>query len=116
MRLSLYRHLALGCIVGLCVVFVVYGATRLPSQKALALLFTALPLALPIRGTLAGSTYTFGYSSLLSTWYFCLSGWLYIMHLDWVRWLMLVGVVLSLLWFFACLIHNKKIKQLRQSK
>lgn len=110
MSLVFYQRLALASILGLCVVFMAYGITRLPEQKALALLLTALPLALPIRGTLTGSAYTLGYSSLLSTWYFCLSGWLYIVHLDWVRWLMAVGVVLSLLWFFACLIHNKKIK------
>lgn len=114
MSLKFYSKLALACILGLCVVFVIYGVTRSPEQKALALLLTALPLALPIRGTLAGSAYTLGYGSLLSTWYFCLSGWLYIVHLDWVRWLMLVAVVLSLLWFFACLVHNKKFKLQRK--
>lgn len=103
-----YRRLALACIMGLIIAFVVYGFSRTPEQRTIALLFTALPLVLPIRGTWSGSRYTIGYSSLLSTWYFCLSGWLYIVHLDWVRWLMLISVVLSLLWFFACLMHNKK--------
>ncbi len=110
MTMKSYTRLALGCIIGLIVVFFVFGVTRSAEQKALTLLLTALPLSLPIRGTWLGSRYTIGYSSLMSTWYFCLSGWLYVVHLDWVRWLMLIGVVLSLLWFFACLVHNKKVK------
>lgn len=111
MSLPRYSRLALVCIIGLIVVFFVFGVTRLPEQKALTLLLTALPLSLPIRGTWQSSRYTMGYSSLLSTWYFCLSGWLYIVHSDWVRWLMLVAMVLSLLWFFMCLAHNKRRKK-----
>lgn len=114
MSLFFYQRLALACIVALCLVFVCYGVTRLPEQKALALLLTALPLALPIRGTLTGNPYVLGYSSLLATCYFCLSGWLFIMHEDWVHWLMLLGIVVSLLWFLACLFHNKKVKKHRK--
>ncbi|MGY0399913.1 MAG: DUF2069 domain-containing protein [Ostreibacterium sp.] len=110
MSLFVYRRLALFAIVGLVVVFMLFGVTRVSEQKALTLLLTALPLAIPIRGTLMGQAYTIGYSALLSTGYFCLSGWLYIVHFDWVHWLMLVGILLSLLWFFACLLHNKKLK------
>lgn len=115
MALQTYRRLALLSILGLILVYLVFGITRVPEQRAFVLLLTALPLTLPIRGTLAGRGYTIAYSSLLSTGYFCLSGWLYIVYLDWVRWLMLCGVVLSLLWFFACVVHNNKLKIQKKS-
>lgn len=111
MSLVFYRQLTLFCILGLCVIFISYGITRLPAQKTLTLLLTALPLTFPIRGTFAGQIYTMKYSSLLSTWYVCLSGWLYIVHTDWARYLMLVAVILSLTWFFACLITIQKHKK-----
>lgn len=110
MTLQTYRRLALLSILGLVVVYLIFGITRAPEHRTLVLLLTALPLTLPIRGTIAGRGYTIAYSSLLSTGYFCVSGWLYIVYLDWVRWLMLCAVVLSLLWFFACVVHNKKLK------
>lgn len=108
MSLAIYRRAALVSLSLLIMVYLLYSLTRLPEQRTLALLLTTLPLAFPISGTLSAKRYTIAYSSLLSTWYFCLSGWLYIVHLDWVRWVMLAGVMASLLWFFACLMLNKK--------
>ncbi len=114
--LANYRRVAFVCIIALIVCFFVFSITREPSQKALALLLTTLPLAIPIKGTLSGKVYTIAYSSLLSTWYFCLSGWLYIIHDDWARWLMLAATILSLLWFIMCLVHNKHFKPKKNKK
>ncbi len=114
--LANYRRVAFVCIIALIACFFVFSITREPSQKALALLLTTLPLAIPIKGTLSGKVYTIAYSSLLSTWYFCLSGWLYIIHDDWARWLMLTATILSLLWFIMCLVHNKHFKPKKNKK
>lgn len=114
MSLVTYRRVALVCIVALILTFFIFGVTREPSQKALTLLLTTLPLAVPIQGTLKGRAYTIAYSSLLSTWYFCLSGWLYIVHDDWASGLMLFSTILSLLWFLACLMHNRQLKKQRK--
>lgn len=111
MNKAVYCRLAVFCIISLVLVYVLFSVTRLPQYKALTLLLTALPLSVPIRGTLQGSRYTIGYSALLSTGYFCLSGWLFIIYNDWIKWLMLAAMLLALLWFFACLMHNKGYKK-----
>ncbi|WP_218110516.1 DUF2069 domain-containing protein [Ostreibacterium oceani] len=112
--LGFYRFLALISLCLLLVCFFIYGVTRAPEQRTLALLIFALPLALPIRGTLLGRAYTFGYGSLMASVYFLLASSLYIFHLDWARYVMLVAATAALLWFFACLVHNKKIKTARR--
>lgn len=116
MSLRGYQRLAFVALVGLFVVFLFYIFTRQPSQRTLLLALTVLPLVMPIRGILAGNPYTYAYSSLLSSGYFLLCSWLYLVYLDWVRYLMLFGVALSLLWFFSCLIHNKKLKHQKNRK
>lgn len=67
-----------------------------------------LPLCLPLSGSLKGNPYTIGYSSLLSTWYFVLSAGIYLFY-DATE--MIIATITSLLWFIACVIHNKHKKR-----
>jgi uncharacterized membrane protein len=90
---------ALGALIVLCLAWELWLAPLRPGGSLLAL--KALPLALPLRGVLAGRRYTFQWSCMLILAYFAEGATRAWSDSGWSQGLAVAEIALSLLFFTA---------------
>jgi len=77
--------------------------------KSFALAIALLPLMLPLRGLLHGRVYTHSWASFLALPYFAYGVDAAVHRAD-QKWLGMVLVLLTVLWFFGCIYYSKHSK------
>lgn len=85
------------------------------SPKSVVLAIALLPMLPPLRGLLHGNIYTFQWASFIALPYFAF-GTDALIHRSDQNWLGAILIVLSMLWFFGCILTARVHKKLSQTQ